>query len=145
MDWITAAAARLEHADALPAILDAAYDAFEGMLPAIEGQQDPGSAAFTAFVMSAASAANGRDAVAAAPSLPAAAVGHRAVTAASAPATVSVEQVAAALAGLSRVIVRRLNAAVGLSGDVRDREACARAAHHAGAICSLLAGVQEQP
>ena len=73
MDTITAAGARLEHATGLPAILDAAYDAFEDMLPAIEAQQDPGSFAFTAFVMSGASAANGRDAIAAAPSLPAAA------------------------------------------------------------------------
>ena len=62
MDTITAVRARLEHATGLPAILDAAYDAFEDMLPAIEAQQDPGSFAFTAFVMSGASAANGRDA-----------------------------------------------------------------------------------
>ena len=39
MDTITAAGARLEHATGLPAILDAAYDAFEDMLPAIEAQQ----------------------------------------------------------------------------------------------------------
>ena len=87
MDTITAARARLEHATGLPAILDAAYDAFEDMLPAIEAQQDPGSAAFTAFVMSAASAANGRDAIAAAPSLPAAT--HHVVTTARTLATVT--------------------------------------------------------
>jgi hypothetical protein len=143
MDTITAAGARLEHAARLPAILDAAYDAFEDMLPAIEAQQDPGSAAFTAFVMSGASAANGRDAIAAAPSLPAAA--RRVVTTTSTPATVTAHQAAAALTGLSRVLVSRLNAAAGLSADAGDRTACASAAHHAAAICSLLEGAREQP
>ncbi len=144
MHTITAAGARLEHATGLPAILDAAYDAFEDMLPAIEAQQYADSAAFTAFVMSGASAANGRDAIAAAPSLPAAAA-PRVVTTARAPATATARQAAAALTGLSRVLVSRLNAAAGLSADVGDRAACASAAHHAAAICSLLEGVREQP
>jgi hypothetical protein len=143
MDMITAVGARLERAAGLPAILDAAYDAFEDMLPVIEAQQDPGSTAFTAFVMSGASAANGRDAIAAAPSLPAAA--RRVVTAASTPATVTAQQAAAALTGLSRVLVSRLNAAAGLSADVGDRTACVSAARHAAAICSLLEGAREQP
>ena len=143
MDTITAARARLEQAAGLPAILDAAYDAFEDMLPAIEARQDPGSAAFTAFVMSAASAANGRDAIAAAPSLPAAT--HRVVTTARTLATVTAAQAAAALTGLSRVLVSRLNAAAGLSADVGDRAACASAARHAAAVCSLLEGAREQP
>jgi hypothetical protein len=142
LDTITVAGARLEHATGLPAILDAAYDAFEDMLPAIEAQQDPGSAAFTAFVMSAASAANGRDAIAAAPSLPAAAP---CVTTARAPAAVTAQQAAAALAGLSRVLVNRLNAAAGLSADAGDRTACASAARHAAVMCSLLEGAREQP
>jgi hypothetical protein len=143
MDTITAAGARLEHATGLPAILDASYDAFEDMLPAIETQQDPGSAAFTAFVMSGASAANGRDAIAAAPSLPAAT--HRAVTTSRRPATVTAQQAAAALTGLSRILISRLNAAADLSADAGDRTACASAAHHAAAICSLLEGAREQP
>jgi hypothetical protein len=141
MDTITAAGARLEQATGLPAILDAAYDAFEDMLSAIETQQDPGSGAFTAFVMSGASAANGRDAIAAAPSLPAAT--HR-VTARTS-AAVTAQQAAAALAGLSRVLVSRLNAAAGLSASVGDRAACASAARHAAAICSLLEGARDQP
>jgi hypothetical protein len=144
LDTITAAGARLEHATGLSAILDAAYDAFEDMLPVIEAQQDPGSAAFTAFVMSAVPAANGRDAIAAAPSLPAAAT-HHAVTTGRTSATVTVAQAAAALAGLSRVLVSRLNAAADLSADVGDRAACASAARHAAAVCSLLEGAQEQP
>lgn len=140
MDWITAAGARLEQAAGLPAILDAAYDVFEGMLAVIEAGQDPGSAAFTAFVMAAAPAANGRDAIAAAPSLPPAADGHLAGT----PAIVSTEQAAAALARLSRILSSRLNEAVELSADVGDRTACAQAAHHAAAVCSLLGGAREE-
>ena len=143
MEAITAAGARLERATRLPAILDAAYDAFEDMLPAIEAQQDPGGFAFTAFVMSGASAANGRDAIAAAPALPAAAV--RRVTTARTSAAVTAQQAAVAVAGLSRVLVSRLNAAAGLSADGADRAACASAARHAAAICSLLEGAREQP
>jgi len=142
MDTMTAAGARLEHATGLAAILDAAYDTFEDMLPVIEAQQDPGSFAFTAFVMSGASAANGRDAIAAAPSLPAAA--HR-VTTACTSAALTAQQVAAAVAGLSRVLVSRLNVAAGLSADAGDRAACASAASHAAAICSVLEGARERP
>jgi hypothetical protein len=91
--------------------------------------------------MSGASAANGRDAIAAAPSLPAAADGHLA----GAPATVSTEQAAAALARLCGVLAGRLNMAVELSADVGDRTVCAQAAHHAAAIVSLLGGAREEP
>jgi hypothetical protein len=143
LDTLTAVGARLEHATGLAAILDAAYDAFEDMLPAIEAQQDPGSAAFTAFVMSGASAANGRDAIAAAPSLPADAA--RRVTSARMPVAVTTQQAAAAVAGLSRGLVSRLNAAGGLSTDAGDRAACASAARHAAAICSMLEGARERP
>lgn len=45
MDQIAAARDRLEGASELPAILGAAYDAFEVMLPVIEEQQDPGGGA----------------------------------------------------------------------------------------------------
>ena len=82
MDRIDTARARLEHASGLPAVLDAAYDAFEDMLGVIEAQQDPGGGAFAAFVMAGAAAANGRNAVAAAPSLPPAPSGDLARTAA---------------------------------------------------------------
>jgi hypothetical protein len=143
VDTITAVGARLEHATGLAAILDVAYDAFEDMLPVIEAQQDPGSAAFTAFVMSGASAANGRDAIAAAPSLPAAAAPR--ITPARTPVAVTTQQAAAAVAGLSRVLVSRLNAAASLSAEVGDRAACASAARHAAAICSMLEGARERP
>ena len=75
MDGIAALRIRVVRATNLPGILDAAYDAFEGMLLVIHSQEDRAGGGFAAFVMSAASAANGRDAVAAAPSLRPAAPG----------------------------------------------------------------------
>ena len=61
---------RLQEADGLTALLDAAYAAFEAMVSVIHPVQDPASGLFAAFVMAAASAANGRNALALAPSLP---------------------------------------------------------------------------
>jgi hypothetical protein len=42
---------------------NAAYEAFEALLSAIEGHEDPGDPRFTAFVLAATCAANGREAV----------------------------------------------------------------------------------
>jgi hypothetical protein len=140
MDRIAGARARLETADDLPAILDAAYEAFEDMLTVIEDHQDPAGGAFAAFVMSGAVAANGRDAVAGAPSLPptpAARTAHSDVGAA--PGFGGLEA-AAAVAVLCLLLVSRLDAAAGLAGNVADRTACALAARHAASVCSLLGG-----
>jgi hypothetical protein len=140
MNDIAAVRAQLEQASDLPGILDAAYGAFEGMLPVIHGQEERAGGGFAAFVMSAASAANGRDAVASAPSLPPAAPG-RPPPAIAAPVTgVTEEEAAAVLAGLSRLLVSRLADAADWAADAADRAACAAAARHAGVIWSLLAG-----
>ena len=61
---------RLRHAAGLPAILDAAYDAFEDMLLAVRAHEDPAGGLFAAFMMAAASTADGRDALGFAASLP---------------------------------------------------------------------------
>jgi hypothetical protein len=143
MNHLAAVRARLEQASDLPAILDAAYDAFEGMLPVIHGQEDRAGGGFAAFVMAGASAANGRDAVASAPSLPPAAP-RRAPPAAGDPVTgITEEEAAAVLAGLSQLLASRLADAAAWAPDAADRAACAVAARHAGAIWSLLAGAPE--
>ena len=98
MDQIESARVRLEQATGLPAVLDAAYDAFEEMLSALEEQEDRGGAAFAAFVMSATAAANGRDALAAAPSLPPAPSGDLAAAAAGSSRGLAMEDAAAVLA-----------------------------------------------
>jgi len=69
MNELNQFAAPLREAGELPDVLAAAYAAFDGMLLAIRGREDPATGMFAALVMSAASAADGRDAVARAPSL----------------------------------------------------------------------------
>jgi hypothetical protein len=142
MDWIAADRARLEQAAKLPVILDAAYDTLEHMLLAIEHEQDPGGGAFAAFVMSGAAAANARDAVAAAPSLPPAAASDALLPAGDAHAggPAAAEEVAAALAGLSRLLASRLASAAAMPSGPGDQDACADAARHAADVCSLLGG-----
>src|SRR5262245_56838255 len=66
----TTARDRVEQADSLAALLDAAHDAFEDMLSVIRVHEDPEDGMFIPLVMVAASVADGRDAIAFAPSLP---------------------------------------------------------------------------
>ncbi len=137
MDRIAAARARLARAIDLPCILDAAYGAFDGMLPVIHHQQDPAGAAFTAFVMAAAYAANGRDAIGRAPSLPPATPRyqhdeqHTAVTA---------REAATALTELSQLLTRRLADAAELAAGSLDEAPCVEGARQAGRLWSVLSG-----
>jgi hypothetical protein len=141
MDQIESARARLQYAIRLPAVLDGAYDAFEEMLGEIENHQDGDGQAFGAFVMSGAAAANGRNALAAAPSLPPGPSGDLARVRAAPSPDLELEDAAVAVAGLSQLLSARLAAASDLSADVRDQVACAQAARHAASICSLLGGI----
>src|SRR6266516_2518835 len=106
MDNIAAARSRLQRAVDLPAVLDAACDAFEDVLALLQDHQDPDDGMFIAFVMAATCAANGRDAVLFAPSLPA----HRLHQA---PETGdgrqgAADEVVSVLAALSQLLVARL-------------------------------------
>jgi hypothetical protein len=137
MDMIDAVAARLEASRDLPAILDAACSAFEVMLPVIHEQQDPASGAFTTFVMAAAYAANGRDALLFAPCM---------LTTSSGPPDgdhqhLPARETALRLTGLSRLIRARLADAAELAADEADRRACRNAQREAGRLVALLAGV----
>jgi hypothetical protein len=142
MNKIAAAHARLDQAGDLPAVLDAAYDAFEDMLLVIRCHQDPAGGAFAAFVLSGASAANGRDEVASAPSLPRVSASPRTSAEGGVLAELSAEDAAVALAGLSRLLASRLRAAASSAPDADDQAACAEAARHAGQVLSLLGGAQ---
>ena len=143
MDPIDAARARLEHAVELSAVLDAAYETFEEMLRAIEDQQDPAGGAFAAFVMSGAAAASGRDALAAAPSLPPAAPGQPVGAIAASGRDLTTDDAAAALAALSQLLASQLTDASDGSVATSDQVACAQAARHAASICSLLGGTPQ--
>ena len=128
---------RMEEADGLAAVLDAAYAAFEGMLSVIHPAQVPASGLFAALVMAAAAAADGRDALALAPSLPR----HPLLAA---PAEQQPwpggppERVAELVAGLSHVVAERLTQTAASAPDTVDRDACRHATQSAQDICGLL-------
>jgi hypothetical protein len=129
---------QLQHATTLPALLEAAYGAFEQMLVVIRARENPASGLFAAFVMSAASAADGRDAVAFAPSFPsgpgAQVPGYSDAEAAEG----DDETVAESVAALSRLLAVRLTQAGPSALDLGDRAACADAARCAETIYGLL-------
>jgi hypothetical protein len=137
MTRIDAAQHRMQQASDLAAVLDAAYEAFEAMLSVIHLAQDPASGLFTALVMAAASAANGRNALALAPSLPRyppPAVPARERPLPGGPPELSAEVVAR----LSRLVAGRLSQAAPLAADTADQAACRHAARSAWDICGLL-------
>jgi hypothetical protein len=88
-------------------------------------------------VMAAASAANGRNALALAPSLP----GHPLLAVPAVPQPGSSEppeRVAEAVAGLSHLVAERLKHAAASAPDTGDRAACRHAAQSAREISGLL-------
>ena len=130
---IVASGERLEGAGSVAEVLDAAYDAFEEVMAAIDGSAEPGGGLFTAYVMAAGRAADGRDAIAAAPSLPAA---RRPVSG----ECRGGKPDSAQLACLSRVIASRLAEYASLAAQAGDRTACRDGAHCAREVYALLAG-----
>jgi hypothetical protein len=132
---IISACDRLERADGLAAVLGASYEAFEGMLVAFRACEDPDTGLFAAFVMASASAADGRDAVAFAPSFP-----RRAGRKPVAGAGLGAGDIARAAAGACRVVADRLRRAAVSALDPGDRAACDQAAGCARRIGELLGG-----
>ncbi len=143
MDRIDTARARIEQASDLAGVLDAAYAAFEDILAVIRRHQERDMGAFAAFVLAAAAAGNGRDWIAAAPSLPPAADTSKAAGTDNLLAQLTVEQVAIALAGISQELAGHLTASAAGSVNAGDRDSCAQAARHATRIYFLLAGARQ--
>ena len=138
MAFLYRARAQLEHASGLPAIMDAAYDAFEDLLTGIREHEDPASGLFAAFMFAAASAADGRDAILFAPSLGPYRKDDRPATLAEADSEVPLEDVADAAADLSQLLVSRLLEAGEAAANAGDRSACLKATRCAENIRSLL-------
>lgn len=143
MNRIATARARLNAAIGLPAVLDAAYDAFEDILSVLRHHEERAGHAFPAFVLAAGAAANGRDWAGDAPSLPPA-------TATSVPAGAGDllsdrdwAGVATEVAALSQLLAVRLTEAAGNAISEADQAACQQAARHAARICELLAGASQ--
>jgi hypothetical protein len=139
MTGMTGVRDRLEQADDLPALLEAAHQVFAVALTALRAREDPASVWFGGFVMAAASAADGRDALIFAPSMPA----HRAHASAGTGADSSArtaDAVAGDIASLCGLAAVRLAQAGSQAADPGDQAACVRAARCARRICELLAG-----
>jgi hypothetical protein len=141
MTWIISAGDRLRDAGGLAAVLDASYDAFEGMLPVIAARQDHAGSLFAAFGKSAMSAAEGRNAILLAPSLPPCCLHETPAPAEESHRGEDVEIIAAGLATVSMLIADRLVQAAKSAPDYRDRAACRSAARRARDIHALLISV----
>jgi len=138
MDSLPACAEVLQSAAGLPATLDAAHRAFATLLAVLRHHQEDDETAFPAFVLAANAAANGRDWIADAPSLPASRslpAGHADLL-----PDADIAEVAAQVTAVSCQLVRRLAALAAAAADPGDRSACLRAAGQASAICDLLGG-----
>src|ERR1022692_1886990 len=127
MTSMTGVRQRLARASCLPELLDAAYDAFEQMLTVIRQHDDPASGLFVPMVMAAASAANGRDAVGWAPSLPRRSL-HPEQAGGNASRPQTALDAAAGVAGVCEILAGRLAGAARQAADPRDRDACLDAA-----------------
>lgn len=129
--------ARLSQAEELPDLLDAAYEAFAAMLTIIETHQNPDSRFFVPMVYAAASAANGRDHIIRAPSLPLSR--GRQAQAAEQRTRFQDDQVAANwIAALSQDLEHRLTAAAAVTAENSDHRACVGAARYAREITILM-------
>jgi hypothetical protein len=137
MRQVSAAGNRFRQARGLPAVLDAACDAFEAILTVIGDYEDSTSTgtAFT-FLLVATQAANGRDAVLFAPSLPSRAL--HPMAAPDEPESASV--IKRSVAGVSELLATGLGRTATTITDGADLAACRDAAACAARISDLLAG-----
>ena len=137
MTGMKAARIRLEQADDLPALLQAAHQLFVTALTALRAHEDPASMWFGRFVMAAASAADGRDAVIFAPSMPGQRT-HGTRGAGDDSSAATADTVAGDIASLCGLAAVRLAQAGSQAADPGDQAACVRAAQCARRICELL-------
>jgi hypothetical protein len=132
-------ARRVRATAGLVEVLESAWGAFECVLAEAEAYEDPATPLFPMFVLAATAAANGRDAVLLAPSLPwpprDTSPGGGRAGGRGEPARVAARE----LALLCQALMSRLEAAATLAACSGDRDACRYAAGRARAICDLLA------
>jgi hypothetical protein len=133
-------AAALNHADDLAGVLAAAWDAFEVIISASGAGADTSAEFSVSLVYALTVAADGRDAIIGAPSLPGRPAGEQ-PDGTYGPALVGRPgETAAAIAALSAVLAARLSGAADRAADPADRVACLTGAEHAHEIHALLAG-----
>jgi hypothetical protein len=139
MRRLTAAGDRFGQARDLAAVLDAACEAFEEILAVIGDHEDASGALVVPLLLAATQAANGRDAVLFAPSLPARRL-HQMERVGEEPEWGSAQDITAAVAGLCRLLASGLARTAAGVADKADRAACQDAARHARQIHALLTG-----
>jgi hypothetical protein len=139
MRQVTTAGNRFRQAHGLPAVLDAACDVFEAILTVIGDYEDTTATgtAFT-FLLVATQAANGRDALLFAPSLP-----PRALHPTAAPdESESASVIKSSVAGVSQLLATGLARTATTITDGADLAACRDAATCVARISDLLAGAE---
>ncbi len=134
---LTAARDQVQRASGLAALLDAACDVFEHILTAI-GEHEDARGMTIPFLLAATQAANGRDAVLFAPSLPSRRL-HEPPAPAAVQLSASSEAITTALGELSGLLAIRLACAARQLHASGDRSACQDAARCARQIRDLLA------
>lgn len=139
MDSISHARAQLDGARGLATTLDAALQGFEAILAVIRATQEDAGDAFAAFVLAAGAAADARDWLAAAPSLPLFSDSVRTLPLPM-PTAQSIEQTAIVLVDLTASLTLRLTRAAKDAASPADEEACRQAAQQAAQITMLLRG-----
>ena len=140
MRQVTAAGNRFRQARGLPAMLDAACDAFEAILTVIGDYEDATSTSGEiAFLLVATQAANGRDALLFAPSLPPRAL-HPMAAAGEPDGQGSASVIKSSVAGVSELLATGLARTATTITDGADLAACRDAATCAARISDLLAG-----
>jgi hypothetical protein len=132
-------AVRIMQAVDLPELLDAAHEAFEYILGLLNAHQDPASGFFVPMVYAAASAANGRDYIGSAPSLPPSPL--RPPPHAETHTSFPQDHAAARwTADVCTELASRLSTAASFAVTAADRRACAGAARCAREITGLMNG-----
>ena len=144
MHQISAIEDRLRHSTTMPDSLAASFDTFETIRLIARQHALAAPQLFAAF-MTTAAAAEGRDAITAAPSLPLAG-GHPPRYGEPAPAPgAGPENIADALAGLAAILGSHLARAAARAATAADRAACQDAARSARQIRQLIARADDNP
>jgi hypothetical protein len=132
---------RLARASSVPELLDAAYEAFEDVLTVVRQHDDPGGGLFIPMVMAAGSAADGRDSICRAPSLPPRSL-HAGQPVERTDRFRTAQAAAAWVAGVCEVLADRLAGAASPAAEAGDRGACLDAACSAREVRALMSGGQ---
>jgi hypothetical protein len=132
---LDAIASRLRGGTTLAGLLDAGFDAFEAIRLVARASEDFAPDLFAAFITTAGTAVEGRNALGDAPSLPPA-TRRPTITMSS---TVDAGQIADELAALAALLAQRLAKAAAQAVGAGDRAACQHAVDAAAGIHRLLA------